>query len=175
MPPSPPPSDVGSLYHLHHGWVRNLFRHKLGNAHDAAELAHDVFLRLLSKPRTFASDADAKAFLGAMSRNMCVDFWRRRRVEQAWLEVMAERPEAFQPSEEHRALMLETLLQVQAMLERLPATVAEAFILAQVHGLGYRAIAEQLGVSERTVTSYMAKAMFHCAVLEAELAGLKVL
>lgn len=169
------PSDVGSLYQLHHGWIRNLFRHKLGNAQDAAELAHDVFVRLLSKPCTFASDADAKAYLGAVSRNMCVDFWRRRRVEQAWLEALAERPEVHAPSEEHRALVFEALLQVQVMLEKLPAPVAEAFILVQLHGLGYREIAERLGVSERTVTSYMAKAMFQCALLEAELAGLELL
>lgn len=162
--------DIGTLYQAHHGWIRNLFRRKLGNAHDAAELAHDVFVRLLSQPRSFPDDADAKAWLGAVSRNMCVDFWRRRRVEQVWLQVLAERPQDYAPSEEHRAVVFEALLQVQSLLEKLPPNVAEAFLLAQLHGLGYRAIGERLGVSERTVSSYMAKAMFHCALLEAELA-----
>lgn len=169
MPRSPSPSDVGWLYQEHHGWIRALLRRKLGNASDAAELAHDVFLRLLSQPREFSSEAHARAYLNAASRNVCVDFWRRRRVEQAWLETLAGRSEDCMPSEEHRALVLEALLQVQAMLEKLPAPVAEAFLLAQLHGLGYRAIAERMGVSERTVTSYMAKAMFQCALLEAEL------
>jgi len=169
MPRSPSPSDVGWLYQEHHGWVRSLLRRKLGNASDAAELAHDVFVRLLAQPREFPSDAHARAWLGSVSRNVCVDFWRRRRVEQAWLETLASRPDACMPSEEHQAMVLEALGQVQAMLEKLPPAVAEAFVLAQLHGLGYRAIAERMGVSERTVTSYMAKAMFQCMLLEAEL------
>ncbi|MDR0281341.1 MAG: sigma-70 family RNA polymerase sigma factor [Paucimonas sp.] len=169
MPRSPSPSDVGWLYQEHHGWVRALLKRKLGNASDAAELAHDVFLRLLAQPREFPDDAHARAWLGSVSRNVCVDFWRRRRVEQAWLETLASRPDACMPSEEHQAMVLEALEQVQAMLEKLPKAVAEAFLLAQLHGLGYRAIAERLGVSERTVTSYMAKAMFQCMLLEAEL------
>lgn len=169
MPPSPDLSNVGWLYQEHHGWVRAWLSKKLGNASDAAELAHDVFVRLLSKPKAFDSEGHARAYLSAMSRHVCVDFWRRQRVERAWLDVLASRPEHCMPSEEHRAMVLEALQQVQAMLERLPPNVAEAFMLAQVQGLSYQAIAERLGVSARTVTHYMSKAMFQCLLLEAEL------
>ncbi|MBK5537388.1 sigma-70 family RNA polymerase sigma factor [Pseudomonas sp. TH05] len=171
MPLPPSQLDVGWLYQEHHGWIRAWLNKKLGNSSDAAELAHDVFLRLLSKPREFSSDSHARAYLSAMSRHVCVDYWRRQKVERAWMEVLASRPEACAPSEEHRAMVLEALHQVQAMLERLPAKVAEAFLLAQLHGLGYRAIAARLGVSERTVTSYMSQAMFQCLLLEVELNG----
>ncbi|MCY1331613.1 putative RNA polymerase sigma factor FecI [compost metagenome] len=158
------------LYYLeNHGWIRAWLNRKLGNASDAADLAHDVFVRLLSRPRTFDSDNHARAYLSGMSRNVCVDFWRRRQVEQAWLDVLASRPEVFAPSEEHRVMVLEALQQVHAMLARLPHKVAEAFLLAQLHGLGYKAIAEQLGVSERSVTRYIADAMYQCLLLEAEL------
>ncbi|MNT11449.1 putative RNA polymerase sigma factor FecI [compost metagenome] len=83
--------------------------------------------------------------------------------------MLASRPEVFAPSEEHRVIVLEALQQVHAMLARLPHKVAEAFLLAQLHGLGYKAIAEQLGVSERSVTRYIADAMYQCLLLEAEL------
>lgn len=161
--------QVALYYAEHHGWIRAWLYRKLGNACDSADLAHDVFLRLLARPRRFDSDSHAQAYLRAMSRNVCVDFWRRRQVEQAWLEVMASRPEACMPSEEHRAMVLEALQQVHAMLSRLPEKVAEAFLLAQLQGLGYKAIGERLGVSERTVTKYMAQAMYQCMLLEAEL------
>lgn len=42
-----PPYSVGSLYVVHHGWIQRWLARKLGNVSDAAELAHDVFLRLL--------------------------------------------------------------------------------------------------------------------------------
>lgn len=169
MSQSPDPSDVGWLYQEHHGWVRAWLHKKLGNTSDAAELAHDVFVRLLVKPRAFNSEGHARAYLSAISRHVCVDFWRRQRVERAWLEVLASRPEHCMPSEEHRAMVVEALQQVQAMLERLPRNVAEAFMLAQLQGLSYQAIAEHLGVSARTVTHYMSQAMFQCLLLEAEL------
>lgn len=161
--------QVEGYYSAHHGWIQAWLSKRLGNVSDAADLAHDVFLRLLSKPRQFDSDSHARAYLHAMSRHVCVDFWRRREVEQAWLDVLASRPEICTPSEEHRAMVLEALQQVHSMLARLPEQVAEAFLLAQLQGLTYREIAVQLGVSERTVTKYLAQAMYQCLLLEMEL------
>lgn len=161
--------QVQLYYSEHHGLVRNWLYKALGNASDAADLAHDVFLRLLARKREFDSDTHVRAYLLAVSRNACIDFRRRRQVELAWAEVLANRPAALAPSEEQRAMILEALGQVYAMLESLPEKVAEAFLLAQVHGLGYRAIAQRMGLSERTIGKYMAQAMYQCLLLEAEL------
>ncbi len=60
------------------------------------------------------------------------------------------------------------------MLARLPKKVSEAFLLAHLHGLPYKQIAVQLGVCERMVKKYMAQALLHCAILEAELDGMLV-
>ncbi|WP_311968987.1 sigma-70 family RNA polymerase sigma factor [Pseudomonas baltica] len=161
--------QLQQYYSAHHGWVHAWLKRRLGNTHDAADLAQDVFVRLLVKPRRFDSDHHARAYLHAMSRHVCIDFWRRRELERAWQEVLASRPEAWAPSEEHQAIILETLQQVYAMLARLPEKVARCFVLVQVQGMNYREAAQVLGVTERSVTSYMAKAMFQCLLLEAEL------
>ncbi|MBK4999838.1 sigma-70 family RNA polymerase sigma factor [Pseudomonas sp. S31] len=162
-------SDLENLYRAHHGWIRQWLQRKLGNTHDAAELAQDVFVRLLSKPRAFNDAEHAKAYLGRMSRNACVDFWRRRHIEQAYLEVLAGQPEQLQPSLEHQAIILETLAQLQAMIDRMPRRVAEAFCLAQLQGMKQREIAAHLNVSERSVNTYLAQAMYQCLLLEVEL------
>ncbi|WP_313517333.1 sigma-70 family RNA polymerase sigma factor [Pseudomonas sp.] len=162
---------VSVLYLENHGWIQKWIGKRLGNSQDAAELAQDVFVRLLAQPRDFDSDLHARAYLSRVSRHLCIDFWRRKQLESAWLEALASRPEEHHPSLEQQALILEALAQVQNMLERLPTKVAEAFSLSQLQGLGYREIAERLGVSERSVTKYMAQAMFQCALLEAELDG----
>lgn len=162
--------QIQAYYCAHHGWIRGWLNKKLGNASDAADLAHDVFLRLLAKPRRFESDQHARAYLSTITRHLCVDFWRRQQLQQAWLDALAMVPEQHAPSEEQRALVFEALQQVQDMLARLPNKVCQAFLLAQVQGLGYREIGERLGVSERTVTKYMAQAMYQCLLLEADLA-----
>ncbi|MDZ4357508.1 MAG: sigma factor, partial [Variovorax sp.] len=39
--------EVRVLYGDHHGWLQGWLRRRLGSACDAADLAHDVFMRLL--------------------------------------------------------------------------------------------------------------------------------
>lgn len=164
-------AKVENLYLENHSWIQQWINRRLGNASDAAELAQDVFVRLLAQPREFDSEVHAKAYLSRVSLHLCVDFWRRKQLEKAWLEALAQLPESHWPSQEHQAIILETLGQLQELLERLPAKVAEAFSLAQLQGMGYSEIGQRLGVSVRTVTKYIAQAMFQCALLEAELDG----
>nr|WP_207186027.1 sigma-70 family RNA polymerase sigma factor [Rubrivivax gelatinosus] len=162
--------QLRTLYVDHHGWLQGWLRRRLGNAADAADLAHDAFLRLLVAPRRFDSPPAARVYLRTMANGLCVDLWRRREVEQAWLQALAAQPAALAPSAEQRAIVVETLLQVGAMLARLSPRAAAAFVMAQVDGMPYREIAAALGVSERMVKKYVAQAMLQCALIEAGLA-----
>ena len=94
-----------------------------------------------------------------------VNLWRRRELEQAYLHALAQRPEATTPSPERRALVLEALLQIDAMLHRLPARAREAFLLSQLGGHTYADIALRLEVSERMVKKYMSQVMLQCLLI----------
>ncbi|VFR36487.1 RNA polymerase sigma-70 factor, ECF subfamily [plant metagenome] len=157
---------IEELYQAHYGWLRAWLMRRLGSASDAADLAQDAFVRLLVAPRGFDSPQGARAYLRTMGNGLCIDLWRRREVERAWRDTLSA--QAVSPSPEHQAIVIETLLEVGAMLRRLPAKVADAFVMAQVEGLKYRDIAVRLGVSERMVKKYMAQALVHCALLEAD-------
>lgn len=168
------PSPAQTLYVRHSPWLLLFLRRRLGNGWDAADLLHDTFLRVLRRPVEFDSQTGERSYLATIAKGLCIDHWRRAQLEKAWRESLAEQPEATQPSAEHTALLIETLVEVDAMLARLPAKVREAFLMAQVEGITYAVIAERLEVSERMVKKYMAQAFLHCAVLEAELDGLLV-
>ncbi|WP_345252473.1 sigma-70 family RNA polymerase sigma factor [Pigmentiphaga soli] len=163
------PSSIESLYAAHHSWLTGWLRRRLGSAADAADLAHDAFLRLILKPapRGFQTPGEARAYLRAVGNSLCVDLWRRREVEQAWLEALAAGPERRWPSAEERAIVVETLMEIGGVLGRLPQKAAAAFIMAQIDGTPYRDIAGELGVSERMVKKYIAQAMLQCALLVA--------
>jgi RNA polymerase sigma-70 factor (ECF subfamily) len=163
-----PNQQIEDLYINHHGWLKNWLHRRLGNTADAADLAQDAFVRLLTRPVRLESPPAARVYLRAMANGMCIDLWRRREVEQAWLDAVAAHPEMPEPSSEDRAIVIETLCRVGAMLERLPEKVATAFVLSQLHGMRYGEIAARLGVSERMVKKYMARAMLSCVLLEAE-------
>jgi len=164
---SGPSLSIEHLYLDHHGWLQGWLRRRLGCAADAADLAQDAFIRLLATPRQFNSPPEARGYLRTMANGLCIDLWRRREVEQAWLKTLACHPQAVEPSPEQRALVVETLLEIGDMLGRLSQKAAAAFIMAQVDGLPYREIATQLGVSDRMVKKYIAQAMLQCALIEA--------
>ena len=169
-----PNVSVHTLYQSHSRWLLGFLYRRLGNRPDAADLVQDTFMRLLLRPRQFDGQTGERSYLATIARGLCIDHWRRHKLEQAWLEHLALQPVALKPSPEQRALIVETLHEVDAMLLRLPSKVRQAFLLAQVDGLAYRDIAAHVGVSERMVKKYLAQAFLHCAILEAELDGLLV-
>lgn len=161
-------SPLSALYEEHHLWLRQWLRRRLGCAENAADLAQDTFVRLISKPCIFENALNARAFLSKVAKGLCIDLWRRQQIERAWLDTLATHPELEAPSSETHAIMIEALVRVDAMLRELPEKVATAFLLAQIEGLTYREIALKLQVSERMIKKYMAQAMLHCALLDAE-------
>lgn len=155
-------TDVQSLYQDHQLWLRNWLQRRLGCTHQAADLAHDTFVRLLARPREMDAGRDPRAYLSTIAHGLVVDHWRRQAIERAWLETLAAQPEPSAPSAEHCAMVIEALAQVAEWLDRLPERPRRAFVLAQLHGATYAEIGATLGVSERMVKKYMAQAMLHC-------------
>lgn len=159
-------ADVEGMYRSHHQWLQALLCKRVGNRGEALELAHDVFVLLLKRPRQLNGFEGERAYLSRLAHGLSTDLLRRRALEQAWLAALALRTDrAVVPSVEDQAIILETLNQVAAMLQRLPQKVASAFILAHVDGEKYQEIAARLGVSERMVKKYIAQAMLHCALI----------
>ena len=140
-------------------------RKRLGNAADAADLAHDTFVRILAGRSTPARIEEPRAYLTTVARGVLVNWYQRQALEKAYLDALALVPEALAPSEEQRAIILETLHRVDAMLAALPAPVCQAFLLSQLDGLTYEEIAVQLGVSLITVKRYMKRAFRECLAL----------
>lgn len=163
--PHQPASDcVGTLYQTHHAWLTGWLRRKLGDQHDAADLAHDTFVRVLQS-RLAATLQEPRSYLATIARGLIVDLWRRRALEQAYLQVLETLPPEHHPSLEAQALIQEQLVQLDRLLNGLGPTVKRAFLLSVIEGATYPAIAQRLGVSERTVSNYMAKAMERCCLL----------
>lgn len=157
------------MYCEHHDWLRGWLRHRLGNASDAADLAHDAFVRLIVKPapRGFASVGEARAYLRAMGHGLCVNLWHRREIEQAWLETLAVQSDALAPSAEEQAIVLQALHEIGRMLLDLPPKAERAFLLATVCQMSDKEVAQELGVSTRMIRKYVAQAMLRCMQLQA--------
>ena len=156
---SPQPIEV--LYGDHHGWLRGWLRKRLGNAFDAADLAHDTYVRILASGATPQPD-QSRRHLTQIANGLLIDLYRRRGIEAAYLEAIAALPVALAPSEEVRALAVEALIEVDTILHKLPPKVRMALLLCKLDGLSYREIAERLHVSVSSVEKYVAAALLAC-------------
>ncbi|MGS0892513.1 sigma-70 family RNA polymerase sigma factor [Burkholderia stagnalis] len=153
--------DFRALYTDHHGWLRGWLRKRLGNACDAADLAHDTYLRVLATG-TPPPPEDSRRYLTQIANGLVIDLYRRRHIESAYLDTIRRLPEPDTPSPETRALVIEALCEIDAMLDRLPANARTALLLCKLDGLTYREIAARLDVSVSSVEKYVATALRAC-------------
>jgi len=158
---NPHSREIEALYSDHHGWLHGWLRKKLGNSFDAADLAHDTFARVLSG-RTPAALTEPRAYLTTVAKGILVNWYRRQALERAYLDALAALPEPQAPAPELRFIILETLHEIDALLDRLQPQVKRTFLLSQIEGMKYEDIARATGVSLITVKRHMKQAFSHC-------------
>lgn len=160
---------INQLYSHHHSWLQGWLRKRLGNAADAADLAQDTFVRLLSSaPGEPLNLTTPRAYLATIANRLTINLYRRRSLEQAYLAALAHIPEELAPSLEHQALVLEALDEVDRVLAVLPAKARQAFLMAQLEGYTQEEIASRLGISVRSVQRHLARAFEECIVLASQ-------
>jgi DNA-directed RNA polymerase specialized sigma24 family protein len=132
---SPLQQKAHVLYREHQGWLFGWLRGKLGNSGDAADIAHDAFVRLRVGLRADAIPTlrEPRAYLTTVARRLVINHCERQSLERAY----------------HASLAL-------------PPKARTAFLSSQLEGLAYEEIAVQLQVGVRTVARYMAQGFAQC-------------
>ncbi|NRN28165.1 ferric citrate uptake sigma factor FecI [Photorhabdus heterorhabditis] len=158
---------IESFYGAHHGWLQNWLTRKLQSSFDADDVAQDTFLRVITND-SLQTIRDPKSFLCTIAKRVMIDLFRRNALEKAYLELLAQQSEALMPSPEIRQCQLETLQQIDQMIDGLSSKTRQAFLLSQLENLTYSDIAARLNVSVSSVKKYMAKATEHCLLFRLE-------
>mgnify|MGYP001950128556 CR=1 FL=1 len=160
-------TDLHHLYHQHQFWLQSWLGRKLGNHFDAADIAQDTFVRLITGRRSsYHLGNEPRALLTHIARCLVIDHWRRKDIERAYLDTIAHLPEQEVPSPESGLLIIEALQRIDAMLRDLPELTRKIFLLAQLEQLKYADIAVQTSVSLPTVKRHMRKAFLACLMLD---------
>ncbi len=154
--------EIHSLYHNHHNWLYSWLQHKLGDGYDAADLAHDTFIRVIVFRQTQSLGDEPRALLKCIAKGLVIDHWRRQEVRQAYLDTIAHLPEPTALPPEVSLSILEALYQVDVMLHSMSARTRQIFLLSQLDGLTYQEISKRIGISLATVKRSMRKAYITC-------------
>ena len=153
-------SRIESLFREHNETLLRFLRARLHSEADAREAAQEAYVRLLQLDDP-GQLSFLRAYLFRIAANVATDLLRRRtvqnRVQQDTLFF-----ESDAPATQERALQArEQLAAVEAALCELPPRCREAFLLSRREGWASGRIAAHLGVSDRMVRLYLARALEH--------------
>jgi len=149
------------LYGEHQRWLYQWLCHKVGCPQQAQDLTQDTFINVLISP-DLLTIRQARPFLATIARRLVANHYRRKKLEEAYLDALSLQPEHEHPSPEIRLLTLEILEKIDSALDGLPPQVREAFLLAHLQGMRYNDIAERLRISSSSVKQYLQRANLHC-------------
>jgi len=144
--PGPAPEDLGQVYDRLGPELYRYARVILGDAKEAEDVVHDVFIAALQTTETLPQVVDGYLFRSV--RNACWALLKRRHREED-RGGDGDLLEAAEGSED----VINERLQVQAALRSLPVAQREVVYLRSFEGRSFREIAELAGDSINLVTS----------------------
>lgn len=139
----------------------------------AEDLVQDVFLKLWDKQFFLLGEEELKRILYTSVRNACIDYLRRSVTEQAVVDCQAvqlklDELDFFESSEE-LFMRNDILAFLMKKIDELPPKNREIFRLSYLEGLKAAEVAEQLGLSVRTVQNQLYRSLLylrkHCSHL----------
>ena len=155
---------VEKLFARHREALQGYFYRRLRTKPDAADLAQEVYLRMLRVPDTdFIRNPEAYLYTVAanlLKENAVVD--RRQATAADVSELDAVEPPAGWTTIEGPLDTATRVARLREVLTQLPPKCRAAVILQYRHELSYQQIAERLDVSPHMVKKYLSQALSHC-------------
>lgn len=124
---------------------------------EAEEVVQEVFFNYWSKKETLDIIGALEAYLYRSVRNACLNHLKHMQVRTKFVEQASLQEEecSFSNSIE----VLELQVKIEDSIDQLPSERKKIFKLSREEGLKYREIADQLGLSVKTVETQMGKAL----------------
>lgn len=131
---------------------------------DAADLAQEVYLRLLRMPR-HETVRSPQAYLFTIAQHVLYEHYMARSAMPEALqmtEALAEQEAYIEEDATARIEARQRLQQIDAALRQVPPRAYATFVLHRRYGYSLEEIAAHFGVSRPMVKKYLAKAVMHC-------------
>lgn len=121
------------------------------------ELVQEVFVQVWVKRKEIRIHSSVKSYLFRAVKNQLINWFNHQKVEQRYLDKIVSEQDHLQPDQYFQEVDLQK--KIEASIEALPAKRKEVFKLSREEGLSYRAIADRLHVSVKTVETQMGLAL----------------
>lgn len=126
---------------------------------EAEEIVQSTFLSVWEKKETLEIRTAVKPYLYAMVRNACLNVIKHAKVKSQHVEFELAYAERSTESVARTVMASELESRIYRAMEALPEQCRIIFKLSRFEELKYQEIAEQLGLSIKTVENQMGKAL----------------
>jgi RNA polymerase sigma factor (sigma-70 family) len=154
-------SVVNSLFCEHRNCLLRYLLQRVRCPDTAEDLSQEAYLRLLRQER-IPRAGNLTAYLFKTAERLAIDFLRYDQRVAARLAVLDETLECPHVQPEELAILRQQCELLLQAIAALPEQCRHVFLLRKIDELSYGEIAQQLGISEKTVQRYLVKAILHC-------------
>jgi RNA polymerase sigma factor (sigma-70 family) len=162
---------VGRIFEEHLIALRAIFRRRVRSQPQAADLAQEVYVRML-QVKDMGAIRDPQAYLFSVARNLAHEHAFQQRRAQFAVDVEEPSVQAEPAEVPNFGTQIDTARRSKKLREvlcKLPAKQRAAVEMAYWHGLSYELIAQRLGVSTHMVQKYLSQALVICRLRMARL------
>lgn len=124
----------------------------------AEEIVQDVFLRVWEKREEIDEDKSFKSFLYTMTVNKVLNYLKHQVVRQKYEKYLTNFNQDATDDTESKVYYNELKVRLGGLMNKLPEQQCHIFEMSRNQGLSNREIAEQLGLSIRTVENQIYRA-----------------
>jgi len=157
-------SIVLRLFREHSRRVQRFLSFRLRDVEDGSEATQEVFLKLWRHEQTGTLRDEATNYMYSATQSIATDAERRRArqpKEQTGESELADVP-ASEPDQDDVVHWRQAMVHFVDILKTLPETTRQVLVLYHLKDMNYDEIADELGISRRTVERHIARAVSHC-------------
>jgi RNA polymerase sigma factor (sigma-70 family) len=154
-------NQIAQLFQNHNAAIMAFLLNRVTCPETAQDLSQETYLRLLSKGE-ISHDENIIGYLFRIADRLAIDYLRQSRLPKNNTVDLSEdllcpqlQPDALTELRQQCQLVLDAI-------NSLPVKYQRVFLLRKIDELSYSEIAQQLGISEKTVQRYLVNAMLHC-------------
>ena len=132
----------------------------------AYEMVQDTFLKLWEKKSTLADDTYLQSYLYRVTRNNCLNYLKHLKVKEKYKQFSKSKQleinlnfTALNDSSAEKIISDELEEKINKAIDQLPPKCKNIFLLSRYENKKYREIADELGLSVKTVENQIQKAL----------------
>ncbi|MEW7291520.1 RNA polymerase sigma factor [Aquimarina sp. 2304DJ70-9] len=146
------------LYEMHYNELCSYIYSLSKNRQQAEDVVQNVMLKIWKNREKLNINTSIKSYLYKSCYYELVDSFKKNKKELNYIEqIKSSVLEVF--IEEDTDFIKNQIKKVRDEIDKLPPKCKEVFVLNKMQGFKYKEVAEQLGVSVKTVEAQLSKAM----------------